>query len=231
MADWGEFAGVFILFLVSHYLPSRPGVRLAITRLVGERVYLLIYSLISLVLLGWLIVAAGRAPYVALWDFAPWQIWVPNLVTPAAILLAALGIAAPNPFSFAGRKTDRFDPDRPGIAGLTRHPLLWAILLWAGAHLVPNGNLAHVLLFGFFMAMAIAGMLMIDRRRARAMEPPHWRDMARRTSLIPFANVIGGRFSIAGIDAAPVRLAVAVAVYLVLLLLHGPLIGVSPLPV
>lgn len=58
-------------------------------------------------------------------------------------------------------------PARPRITGLTRHPLLLAIGLWAAGHLVPNGDLAHVLLFGRFLAMSIAGMLVLDRRRRR----------------------------------------------------------------
>ncbi|MCC5978498.1 MAG: NnrU family protein [Salinarimonas sp.] len=231
ITGWFEFAGVFALFLATHYLPPRPGLRGACVAHLGERVYLAVYSLISLVLLGWLIVAAGRAPFIALWGYAPWQSWVPNLLMPPALLLAAFAIAAPNPFSFGGRRPRNFDSERPGIAGITRHPLLWAIALWAGAHLVPNGNLAHVLLFGFFLAMAFAGMAILDRRARRRMGASQWRDQARSTALIPFAAALRGDLRLRGFDALPTRLAAFAAAYLVLLSLHGPVLGVSPFPV
>jgi uncharacterized membrane protein len=231
MTGWFEFAGVFALFLATHYLPARPGLRGACVAYLGERVYLTLYSLISLVLLGWLIVAAGRAPFITLWGYAPWQSWVPNLLMPPALLLAALAVAAPNPFSFGGSRAQDFDPDQPGIAGITRHPLLWAIALWAAAHLVPNGNLAHVLLFGFFLAMAFAGMAILDRRSRRRMGEARWQALARNTALIPFGAALRGDLRLRGFDALPTRLAGFAAAYFVLLWSHGPVLGVSPFPV
>ncbi len=231
ITGWFEFAGVFALFAATHYLPARPGLRGACVAHLGERVYLGLYSLISLVLLGWLIVAAGRAPFIALWGYAPWHNWLPNLAMPPALLLAAFGIAAPNPFSFGGRGIKRFDPERPGIAGITRHPLLWAIALWAGAHLVPNGNLAHVALFGFFLAMALAGMTLLDRRARRRMGAARWRDQARHTAFVPFAAAMRGDLRLGGFDAVPMRLAGFATVYFGLLWSHGPVLGVSPFPV
>lgn len=228
---WFEFVGVFALFLATHYLPARPGLRGACVARLGERGYLGLYSLVSLVLLGWLIMAAGRAPYIQLWPYAPWQSIVPNVAMPMAILLAAFAIAAPNPFSFGGRMAPDFDPARPGIAGITRHPLLWAIALWAGAHLVPNGNLAHVLLFCFFLAMAFAGMAILDWRARRRMGEARWAALARNTALIPFATALRGDLRLRGFDAVPIRLAGFAAAYFVLLWSHGPVLGVSPFPV
>ena len=67
--------------------------------------------------LAWLIAAAGWTPYVEVWAFAPWQMWVPNLVMPFACLLVAFGVGAANPLSFGGRAAARFDPERRGLAG------------------------------------------------------------------------------------------------------------------
>ncbi len=66
-------------------------VRGRLVALSSERVYLAV-ALISLGLLYWLISASGRAPNVVLWEFAPWQLWVPNLVMPVVVLLAVAGI-------------------------------------------------------------------------------------------------------------------------------------------
>src|SRR5215813_13805132 len=98
----------------------------------------------------------------------------PNIAMPVACLLIAFGVAAPSPFSIAGRDGYSFDPERPGIAGVTRHPLLWAITLWAAAHTVPNGDLAHVTLFGLFAVFGIAGMVMLDARKRREWGQDLW---------------------------------------------------------
>jgi len=228
MGGWGEFAGAFGVFLLSHALPARPALRRRLAGALGEGGYLGLYSAVSLAALAWLVAAAGRAPYLPLWDPAPWQWWVPNLAMPIVCLLAAFGTAAPNPLSFGGRAAG-FDPARPGIAGLARHPLLAAIALWAGAHAVPNGDLAHLLLFGGFAVFAVLGMAAIDRRRRRQLGVEAWAALAQGTSLLPGAAWAAGRWQPAALPS-PLRLAAAVLLWLALLLLHGPVIGVTPLP-
>ena len=84
-------------------------------------------------------------------------------------LIIAVTIGRPNPFSFGGARNERFDPSRPGIVRVTRHPLLLALALWAAAHVAPNGDLAHGVLFGTFAAFALLGGCLIDRRRQREM--------------------------------------------------------------
>lgn len=230
-SGWGAFAAAFAVFLLSHALPARPSVRRALVARLGERGYLALYSLVSLAVFAWLMVAAGQAPFVPLWDFAPWQLWVPPIAMAGACLLAAFGIGAVNPLSFAGRSGAAFDPDQPGIAGVARHPLLWAIVLWAASHAVPNGDLAHVLLFASLAGFSLAGMAVIDRRKRRQMGTAAWAVLAARTSFWPAAALVSGRWRPRPALPSPRRLAAAALAYLVLLLLHLPVIGVSPLPV
>lgn len=90
---------------------------------------------------------------------------------PFACVLLALGIGIPNPFSIAGAGSARFDPARPGVLALTRHPVLWSTVLWSGAHVVPNGDVATATLFGAFAAMGLFGMRALDARRQRACRP------------------------------------------------------------
>ncbi|ABD86797.1 NnrU family protein [Rhodopseudomonas palustris] len=228
--DWAEFIAAFAVFLASHAVPSRPAVRAAMVARLGERGFLALYSGVSLLVLAWLIGAAGRAPLLPLWPFEPWQMLAPNLAMPFVCLLAAFGVGAANPLSFGGNPRLAFDPEQPGIVGAARHPLLWAIALWSGAHLVPNGDLAHALLFGFFALIALAGMVMIDRRKQRRLGYEAWHALARNTSFWPFAALLQGRFRPRsyGVDAK--RLAIALVAWLTLLALHAPVIGVSPLP-
>lgn len=230
LSGWGEFSAAFVLFLLSHALPARPAVRATLIRWCGERWFLVLYSTVSLAVLSWLIVAAGRAPFVELWPFATWQMLGPNLAMPLACLLAAFGVGAANPLSFGGNPKLAFDPDHPGIAGVARHPLLWAIALWAGAHLLPNGDLAHVILFGLFVLIALLGMVIIDRRKRRQLGAARWAELARNTSLLPLTALITGRWRPDLRAISVKRFLIAMAVWLTLLGLHAPVIGVSPLP-
>jgi uncharacterized membrane protein len=55
----------------------------------------------------------------------------------------------------------------PGrIQTVTRHPMLVATKLWALAHLLANGNLADVILFGSFLVWAVADRISLKRRTA-----------------------------------------------------------------
>lgn len=67
-----------------------------------------------------------------------------------------------------------------GIKAATRHPMLVAVKLWAFAHLLANGSLADVLLFGTILAWAVAVRISLKRRPARriASAPPGpWNDV------------------------------------------------------
>jgi uncharacterized membrane protein len=227
---WVEFIAAFVVFLLSHAIPARPAVRAALVNSLGERGFLIGYSVVSLAILTWLIVATGRAPIVLLWDFAHWQMWAPNIAMPLVCMLAAFGIGAANPLSFGGNQNARFDPAHPGIVGIVRHPLLWAIGLWSGSHVVPNGDLAHVLLFGFFALLALAGMLVIDRRKRRQLGVAVWTNLAERTSFWPLASLIKRRWRPNSLRLDPMRIAIGLLAWLVLLLVHPLVIGVSPLP-
>ncbi|MBF8293135.1 MAG: nnrU family protein, partial [Steroidobacteraceae bacterium] len=56
----------------------------------------------------------------------------------------------------------------PGrIRTAAQHPLLLATMLWAVAHLLTNGSVADLLLFGTFLAWAIAVRISLERRPAR----------------------------------------------------------------
>jgi len=214
---WGDFIAAFAVFFASHAIPVRPPVKRRIVALIGRAGFTWAYSALSVAVLVWLLVAAYRAPYVELWPRAPWQSWVPFVTLAFAAVILALGTGRPNPLSFGGAQNERFDPDHPGIVGWMRHPLLWAIGLWAAAHMVPNGDLAHVLVFGTFVAFAALGGRMIDRRKRRQMgaEWDRLTKTARRVEITP-----GGL----------VRVALGLGIYALLLWLHAPVIGMSPWP-
>lgn len=145
---WAEFALAIGAFLLSHAVPVRAPVRPWAEKLLGPPGVTLAHSALSVAVLAWLIAAAGRAPFVPLWDWEPWRDHVALAVMLPARLILTLAIGRPDPFSFGGAHDGRFDPARPGVVGATRHPLLAALALWAGAHMLANGDVAHVALFG-----------------------------------------------------------------------------------
>jgi uncharacterized membrane protein len=68
----------------------------------------------------------------------------------------------------------------PGrIQAATKHPMLAATKLWAVAHLLANGNLADVVLFGAFLAWAVADRISVKRRTPLPVPgapPSRWND-------------------------------------------------------
>ncbi|SMX50984.1 NnrU protein [Actibacterium lipolyticum] len=222
MMGWLEFALTWIAFFVTHSIPLRPPVRPWFQARLGRRGFSIAYSLLSLAALAWLIGAAGRAPFVPLWDWAPWQGHVTLVIMLLVCLILTLAIGRPNPFSFGGARNERFDPQRPGIIRVIRHPLLVALALWAAAHVVPNGDLAHVLLFGVFATFAALGGRLVDQRRQREMGP-EWQCLHDAVTASS-GNVIPASWT-----AASVRLVAGVALFGGLIWAHPWLFGVSPL--
>ena len=225
---WVEFAFALSLFIVAHRIPALMGIKAPLTAALGPRGYTVLFSLISTALLFWVIFAAARAPYVALWDHSLWHRWAVNVTMPLALALIVFGIAAPNPFAFEGRSTG-FDPAQPGIAGLTRQPLLWGLALWSGAHLVANGDLAHALLFCSLALFSLAGMGLVERRRARATGQADWHRLTAQTSLVPFTALLSGLWRPRALPSVW-RAGLWLMVWSGLWLLHAPVIGVTPAP-
>lgn len=222
MIGWFEFAAALLLFLLSHVIPVRPPVRPWLVARLGLRGYILGYSAVSVGLLVWLFVAAGRAPYLEV--IPPFELlrWGPLLVMPLVCLLAVLGLSMANPLSFGGMGKGPFDPARPGVLALTRHPLLLAMILWALTHMLANGDLAHVILFGLFALFPALSMGLIDRRKQARMGE-EWQELARNTA----------GFSLRGIGGLMPDLrsgVIAAGLFFALFALHVPVIGVSQLP-
>jgi uncharacterized membrane protein len=226
---WGGYALALLAFLLTHFVPTRRHARAWLIGRLGRRVYFSLYGLVSLVVLVWVIVAAGRAPFVGLWGPAEWQRWVPLLVMPVALVLAVLGTGGRYPHTLGGRQGN-FDPSAPGIASLTRHPLIWALALWALAHLVANGDLAHAILFGSFAALSLAAMPLFDWRARRAVGEREWAAIRQATALLspaPLASMHWWRANRRQLSRAAI---IGLGVFLFLLVVHEPVIGVSPAP-
>ncbi|MEM6375609.1 MAG: NnrU family protein [Pseudomonadota bacterium] len=219
---WMEFITAFIAFFATHMVPTRPPIRARLVALAGPRAFTIAYSVLSLAALIWLVGAAGRAPYIALWPWAAWQVHLTHLTMLVACLVLSLSLGRANPLSFGGGG-GVFQPERPGLVRWMRHPILMALVLWSGAHLLVNGALAHVILFGLFLGFALIGQRAIDRRKRRQMGQ-NWHDLnaTRRTA--------SDRLRVFTMREFMLRTCLGAVVFIGLLSLHPLLFGVSALP-
>lgn len=222
--SWPVFAVIFAVFFLTHSLPVRPKIKARLEAILGQTGFTICYSAISLVMLGILIVAAQNAPYVALWPQLIWHRYTVFAGMFLVCLILAFAIGRPNPFSFGGARNDCFDPARPGIIRLSRHPLLLALSLWSALHLLANGDLAHVIMFGVFLGFSLFGRWIIDRRKQRLMGPETWRVLLEQTARAPMFQVpvLWRGFVFRG--------GAAIGAYVLLLMVHPLVIGVSALP-
>jgi uncharacterized membrane protein len=224
-----EFLTAIAVFALAHAIPPAPLVRARLIAWLGRAVYLVLYSLISIALIVWVVAAARRAPYIPLWEPAPWQALVPLVVMPIATWLLFAGLAEPNPFSISLRTSDSHTESGPAVA-VTRHPVIWAILLWAGSHLPANGDVVSLILFGCMALLAIAGLAVLDRRARRRLGEGRWQRRFAATSLVPFAAVLSGRARIVMSPRLLLSIASTIAFYLWFLVQgHQAVIGVDPL--
>jgi uncharacterized membrane protein len=168
------FLGVHSVAIVSPELRARTIHRL------GERVWKGSYALVSLV--GFILICYGfglarQAPVIL---YSP-PTWMRHLALIVMLPVFPLLIAA-------------YLPGR--IKTAAKHPMLAAVKFWAFAHLLANGMLADVLLFGGFLGWAVLDRISFKRRSApqvlRTAPPGPWNDaIAVVLGLAIYALLIG----------------------------------------
>lgn len=209
-----------LAFLVIHIVPSTP-LRALATRLIGERPYLGLFSLASLAGLAWMAYAYKQAAFFALW---PGLHLLPVAVTPFAFVLLACGVLARNPMLTGQAGALKHPEAARGMLRITRHPVMWAIMLWAGSHVLAIGSLQAAIMFGGLFLLAAAGTTLQDARKA-AQLGEDWRRFAARTSNIPFVAIAQGRNVLSLREIGWLHPATGLALFGLLLYFHGWLFG------
>jgi uncharacterized membrane protein len=223
----GSFASLVIAGLAfhgSHVLVSGTRLRGNLREQLGERGYLVLYSLVALATFAWFVVAYAQAPNLALWGFARWMAFVPIVVMPVATIFLIAGTTVPNPTAVGMERAAAADDPAPGILRITRHPVLWAIGLWAASHLVVNGDLASLIFFGSLLLLAFGGTLLIDGKKRLALGS-NWARLAQVTSNVPFVAILAGRTKLRLYEIGALRIVAGVLLYAVLLLAHPFITG------
>lgn len=222
------------VFIAIHLLVSGTTLRNAIIARIGEGPYMALFSLTSVGVLAWLIFAYAGArssdANAAFWGVTEPLRWVQVGLMLVSLLFVVIGLATPNPTSVKQEGAlDREDVAR-GMLRITRHPFLWGVAIWGFGHLLVNGDIASLILFGAMLVLALFGTSSIDAKRKRALGDK-WDAFAARTSNVPFAAIAAGRQSLSLGEIGWWRIGLGVLVWAALLFAHPYAFGVPALPV
>lgn len=220
-------------FVLLHLLVSGTRLRDALTGTIGDGPYMGLFSLASLGLIVWLCMSYGPAktdPLNAVWWSATAATkWIQLGLMLIAFLLVVPGLTTPNPTSVRQEGALEKPDVVKGMLRITRHPFLWGVAIWAAGHLLVNGDLASLVLFGSLAALSVFGTTSIDAKRKRALGAT-WDAFAAQTSNIPFAAIAAGRQSPRIGEIGLWRLVLAVALWAGTIFVHPLLFGANPLP-
>jgi uncharacterized membrane protein len=199
-------------FLATHFISSTP-LRAKLVSAMGEWPYRGLYSLAAFATLAWMIWAYATAEHDHLWTGPRTP---PYVVMPFAFVLLACGYWR-NPTMVGADKLLKSKEPARGMIRITRHPIMWAIMLWAASHIVARGDLKAVVFFGGFLALAALGTVLVD---ARKRSDPDWARFAAVTSNVPFVAIAQGRNRIAWGEIGWLRPAIGLLAFVALLYFH-----------
>jgi uncharacterized membrane protein len=153
-----------VLFLGMHSVAIvAPSLRERVCSRLGEGAWKGLYTLVSLAGLALIIYGFGLARPAGMVLYSP----------PSWLRRAALVLMLPVfPLLIAA-----YLPGR--IQRAAKHPMLASVKLWAFAHLLANGLLADVVLFGVFLVWAVADRISLKHRAPRmkpSAPPGRWND-------------------------------------------------------
>lgn len=143
-----------VLWTLAHGLKIHaPARRAALVAKYGEGPVKIGAMLALIAAFAMIVIGYQRADYVALWTPPGWTVHLNNLA-----MVLALGVYAAGPI-----------PSR--VRHWIRHPQLTGTKIWAAAHLLVNGHLAALILFGGMLAWAVAAVIGINKRDGKGPKP------------------------------------------------------------
>lgn len=137
------------LFVGGHAFVTHRAARAAAITNLGEWSYKALFSVVAVI--GVVLIAYGFGRYRA----TGWiDVWYPPTwtrhVTVALMWLASICVVAAY--------------IRGDIQRVLKHPMLVGVKLWAAAHLISNGDLGSIVLFGSILAWAVFDRITLKRR-------------------------------------------------------------------
>ncbi|MEA2970569.1 MAG: hypothetical protein QOE78_3830 [Alphaproteobacteria bacterium] len=138
-----------VLFLGAHVFVTLRGPRAAVIARIGEGPYkglMSVVALVGLVLIGYGFGHYRATDWIEIWSPPRWTYYVTQLLMwPASICVVAAYC-------------------RGNIWRALKHPMLVGVKTWALAHLISNGDLGSIMLFGSFLAWAVYDRITLKRR-------------------------------------------------------------------
>ena len=138
-----------VLFVAVHLIPTVVPMRDALLARLGAGAYRGVFSLVALAGLVLIVWGFARAPFEPLYTPPSWGRSLAVFTVPVSLVLLA---AANMPTH---------------IRAVLRHPMLLGVLIWAIAHLLSNGDLRSVVLFGGFAGYAVIDLVSVVARGKR----------------------------------------------------------------
>jgi uncharacterized membrane protein len=177
-----------VSFVGTHFLMSHP-LRSAMVGALGEKGFAGVYTLVSLLIFGWMIwaypAASAEAPQ-PLWDAGRWG-WTVATVLMWLGSVLFVGSLRRNPaLPRPGKTIERID-DPNGVYAITRHPMMWGFALWAIVHAIVNPTAASLVLSATIAFLALIGAALQDEKKAKLMGAV-WLDWRSKTSFVPYGR-------------------------------------------
>ncbi|THB72052.1 MAG: NnrU family protein [Desulfobulbaceae bacterium] len=138
------FLGIHCVSIVNHRWRDR------MVEKIGEGPWKGLYSVIGLI--GFVMIIAGFGDANAAGTLYDPPTWLRHISLILMIPVFPLLLAA-------------YIPGK--IKVVTKHPMLLSVKYWAFAHLLANGGIAEIMLFGFFLVWAVIDRISVNRRPAR----------------------------------------------------------------
>jgi uncharacterized membrane protein len=180
-----ELIAAAVTFVGTHFALSHP-LRQPIVKVLGNKGFQALYSLIALASFAWMVMAFRRVPAYAvpLWDGTKPVAWAlaSAIMLIASVLLA--GSFAGNPALPAPGARELAKKKPRGVFLITRHPMMWSFALWSVAHVLVSPVPRVIVLSVAIAFLALAGALLQDGKKKDQLGSA-WTTWEERTSYLP----------------------------------------------
>ncbi len=163
--------------------------RASVIARLGAGSYKGLFALVALGAVVLMVTGYRQADFIAVWTPPAWTMHLNNLLMLLAIFLVGAKQA------------------KSSVKHFVRHPMLAGVKVWAFAHLLVNGDLASIILFGGLLGWAVVAMIGSNRRDGAWERPP--------------------KGNMAGLIRHGI---ITVVVFAAIVAIHGPLLGVYTFP-
>lgn len=223
-----ELAVAALVFVALHILPAIRARNWLVNK-IGDPAYMALFSLASVLGLAWMIYAYGNAPASEpLWVTGKATRWLTAIAMLIPFILLVCGTFAKNPTSILGKGALGSRNEWNNIFAVTRHPVMWAVAIWAVLHLLNRPDATSALFFGPLAFLAIGGTLMQEERKQKEYGKA-WEAFTEKTTFVPFAGLISGKSTLDVRELGGWPLAIAIFLWTLVLYFHGSLFGADPL--